>query len=142
MGKDIYISSVLSIPFAELEITASRSGGAGGQHVNKTNSRITLRWNIHQSHAITVEQRSLLVQKLAHELTTEGDLLIHHSSSRSQHDNKEKAIALFVQKLRQGLTKPKKRHKTRIPGQIKEARLHAKKQRSTLKKIRTNFFDE
>jgi ribosome-associated protein len=126
----------LIIPEHELEISASRSGGAGGQHVNKTSSRITVRWNIPQSNILTPEQRERLLQKLQPRLTSEGDLIIHNSTSRSQHQNKELAIKTLHELIYKALRVPKKRMKTKKTKHSEEARLHAKSERSLLKKMR------
>jgi ribosome-associated protein len=133
----------ITIPEHELEITSSRSGGPGGQHVNTTNSRITVRWNIPASSALTDEQRARLLEKLQSQLTSDGDLIVHHSSSRSQQQNKEMAIALLGQKIQSALYVPKKRMKSRMPKRAKEAHLHAKAHRGAIKKMRSKkTFDE
>lgn len=140
---DIPIKDGIVIPSHELEITASRSGGAGGQHVNKTSSRITVRWNVHNTHIFTDEQKQHVLRNLQAELTQDGDLIIHNSESRSQQHNKKAALAQLAHKIRKALHVPKKRMASHIPRAIKEARLHAKKQRSSLKKMRgKNFFND
>jgi ribosome-associated protein len=137
MKHDIPIKNGIVIPESELEITTSRAGGPGGQYVNRTSSRVTLRWNVKSTNALTEEQKTRVLQKLQSQLTTEGDLIIHNSASRSQEQNKEAAFELLAEKVRQALYVPKKRTETKIPGTIKEARLQTKKQRSMLKKMRS-----
>lgn len=136
MREDLPIQHGITIPGNEIEYLASRSGGPGGQHANKASTRITLRWHLMASSAFSDEQKKQISAKLAHELTTEGALIIHDSRSRSQHQNKEHARQRLADKLRQALTKPKKRKKTKVPKGIKEERLTQKKQRSALKKER------
>ncbi len=136
MKEDIPVQYGVTIPGQELEISASRSGGPGGQHANKTSSRITLRWNVPNSTALTEFQKMRISAKLGHELTKDGDLIIHHSSSRSQHQNKELARQRLAEKIRAALKVTKKRRKTRVPKGVKEGRLKQKKQRSALKKQR------
>ncbi len=136
MKNALYIKNGTAIPLHEIEITASRSGGAGGQHVNKTNTRITLRWNIKDTHAFTEEQKERVLEKLQSRLTTEGDLIIHHSTSRSQEQNKKMALAELIDQIRKALHMPKKRMATRVPKSAKEKRLHTKALRGTLKKTR------
>ncbi len=136
MKEDIPVQHGVIIPGHELEITASRSGGPGGQHVNKTSSRITLRWNVQETTALSDAQKERVLAKLAHEITKDGDLLIHHSSSRSQHQNKEHARQRLAEKIRNALKVAKKRKKTHVPKGVKESRLQHKKQRSALKKQR------
>ena len=143
MENDLLVNNWLTIPISEIEITASRSGGAGGQHVNKTNSKITIRWNVPSSLVLTESQKARILQKLATKLTTEGDLIIHDSTTRSQHQNKEQALGRLAEEIRQTLHVPKKRMRTRVSLAVKEARLHSKNQRSVVKKMRSkkNFED-
>lgn len=142
MKNDLLIKNGISIPDHELEITASRAGGPGGQHVNKTNSRISVRWNVKNTSALTDEQKERVLQKLHVQLTTEGDLIVHNSASRSQEQNKRSALMRLVQEVRNALTIPKKRMKTRVSRGAKEARLQAKTWRSNIKKLRSKKLDD
>ena len=143
MKHDVFVRHDVIIPSHELEITTSRSGGAGGQHVNKTDTRITVRWNVRTTHALTDEQKERVLHKLAHRLTNEGELIVHNSASRSQQQNREHALEQLAQEVRQALHVPKKRMKTRVAKHIKEARLHAKAKHGALKKMRSKkSYDE
>ncbi|MFI5333012.1 MAG: alternative ribosome rescue aminoacyl-tRNA hydrolase ArfB [Candidatus Babeliales bacterium] len=137
MSKDVFVRHDVVIPSHELDISTSRSGGAGGQHVNKTDTRITVRWNVRTTRALTDEQKERVLQKLANRLTNDGELIIHNSASRSQQQNREHALEQLAQEIRQALHVPKKRMKTRIAKHTKEARLEKKTQRSELKKSRS-----
>jgi ribosome-associated protein len=137
MKNDLYIKNGITIPEHELQITTSRSGGAGGQHVNKTETRITVRWNVKSSTAITEEQRQYLLERLESQLTSEGDILVHNSESRSQQQNKKNALNNLAAIIRNGLHKPKKRVATKISKALKEARLKSKAHRSKIKEMRT-----
>lgn len=130
------------IPEHELEISTSRAGGPGGQHVNKSNTKITVRWNIPKTTAFTEEQKAHLMEKLKTQLTVEGDLVIHNSSSRSQLHNKKRALAQLAKQIEKALHVPKKRMRTMLSGYIKEKRLQQKKQQSMLKKTRQLKWDE
>lgn len=141
MSNDIFVQHGIIIPEHELEISTSRSGGAGGQHVNKTETRVTIRWNIKQTHALDEQQKQRAFQNLAHKLTAEGDLIIHNSSSRSQQQNKENALNQLAQEMRKALYVPKKRMKTKVSRSTKEARLQTKKRHSDVKKMRRKSFD-
>ncbi len=137
MKNDLSIKNGIVIPAHELEVTASRSGGAGGQHVNKTSTRITVRWNVKNSSALNETQKERVLKNLESRLTKEGDLIIHNSESRSQHQNKENAFASLANEVRKALYVPKKRIKTRVPKKAKEARLKEKSHRSAIKKMRS-----
>jgi len=136
MKENIRIQNGVSIPAHEITFTASRAGGPGGQHVNKTSTKITLRWNITTSQAFSEEQKSLIVRALASEITQEGDIIIHSSASRSQEQNKKSAVNTLIKKIRKALYIPKKRIKTKIPKQAQEKRLIQKKRHSLIKKMR------
>ncbi len=85
----------ITIPDNEIEITTSRSGGPGGQHVNKSDTRITLRWNVKNTNILDDEQKERVLQKLQNRLTVDGDFIIHSSESRSQQQNKKNPHLMF-----------------------------------------------
>lgn len=136
------IKNSIVIPEHELEITASRSGGPGGQHVNKTSSRITVRWNLKSSQAFTDAQKQYLIERLASEITSEGDILVSNSTSRSQVQNKQLALDSLAQKIRKALHVPKKRMKVKVPKSATESRLHQKKKRGEVKAMRSKKYTE
>ncbi|HSC24948.1 MAG TPA: alternative ribosome rescue aminoacyl-tRNA hydrolase ArfB [Candidatus Babeliales bacterium] len=136
MKNDLYIKNGITIPDHELEITTSRSSGAGGQHVNKTDTRITVRWNIKTTTALTEEQKSYVLERLKTHITNEGDIIIHNSESRSQHQNKKNALNNLATVIRNALHIPKKRVATKISKALKESRLKSKAHRSTIKHMR------
>ena len=138
MEDDLVVNSWLIIPGSEIEVTASRSGGAGGQHVNKTNSKVTVRWNVPNTAVLSEVQRVRVLQKLQTKLTSDGDLIIHDSTTRSQYQNKAQALGRLAEEIRQTLHVPKKRMRTRVSMAAKEARLRSKSQRSGIKKMRSN----
>lgn len=140
MKIDLPIKNGITIPGHELEVTASRAGGPGGQHVNKVSTRITLRWNVHKTTALSPAQKERVLERLAHELTSHGDIIIHHGASRSQHRNKERALEVLADKIRKALRVQKKRKKSSVPRSIKEARMKKKKKRGALKKTRAEKF--
>jgi ribosome-associated protein len=137
MKNDLFIKNGITIPEHELEISTSRSGGAGGQHVNKTESRVTVRWNIKNSTALTEEQKNYLLEKLQSQLTSEGDIIVHNSESRSQQTNKKNALNNLAAIIRNALHKPKKRIATKIPKALKEARLKSKAHQGKIKEMRS-----
>jgi ribosome-associated protein len=130
------VNESLSIPRTELDVRVSRSSGAGGQHVNKTSSRVEIFWNVLGSRALTDEQRSLLREKLASRLTTEGSIRVVASDMRSQSRNRELAEERLADLVRRALMVPKKRRATKPTRAAKEARLDSKKRHSTKKRDR------
>lgn len=138
MNNNIFINHRLSIPLDEVEITSSRASGPGGQHVNRTDSRISVRWNITASKTLTEQQREHLLAKLQTQLNSDGNIAIHCSTSRSQIQNKEEALVRLADVIRKALHVPKKRMATKIPRSIKEARVESKRKTGTIKKLRQN----
>lgn len=140
MKNTLMLKNGIIIPDNELEITASRAGGPGGQHVNKTSSRITIRWNVKNTHALSDEQKQRVLEKVQTQLTTEGDLVIHSSTARSQQQNKDIALKKLALIITKALHIPKKRMKTRVSATAKERRLQAKTHHGLIKKMRSKKF--
>jgi ribosome-associated protein len=130
------VNESLSIPRTELDVRVSRSSGAGGQHVNKTSSRVEIFWNIVGSRAVNEEQRARLREKLASRLTTEGSIRVVASDMRSQSRNRELAEERLADLVRRALVIPRKRRATKPTRASKEARLDSKKRHSTKKRDR------
>ncbi len=130
------VNESLSIPRTELDVRVSRSSGAGGQHVNKTSSRVEIFWNIVGSRAVSEEQRTRLREKLASRLTTEGSIRVGGSDMRRQSRNRELAEERLADLVRRALVIPRKRRATKPTRAAKEARLDSKKRHSTKKRDR------
>lgn len=111
----------------ELTFKAVRSSGAGGQHVNKTSSKVVVTYDITSSAALVEEERSQLLNKLSSRLTSEGVLIMDCSESRSQHTNKELVVDKLLEVIIQGLKKKKPRKKTTPSRASKLKRLKEKK---------------
>jgi ribosome-associated protein len=136
-GADgLRVSESLVIPRGELVMRATRSSGAGGQHVNKTSSRIEISWNVRESRAITEEQRDRLLGRLASRLNDEGAIRTVASDTRSQLRNREAAERRLAETVAKALVVPKKRKATRRPRAANEARLTEKKKHSDKKRER------
>ncbi len=127
------VNESVSIPRNELDVRVSRSSGAGGQHVNKTSSRVEVFWNILTSRALDETQRTRLREKLSSRLTSDGSIRVVASDMRSQTRNRELAEQRLVELVRRALIVPKKRRATRPTRASKEARLESKKRHSTKK---------
>jgi len=131
------VNESLSIPRNELDVRVSRSSGAGGQHVNKTSSRVEIFWNIPGSRALTEEQRTRLREKLASRLTGEGSIRVVASDMRSQSRNRDLAEERLAEIVRRALVVPRKRKLTKPTRAAKEARLESKKRQSHKKRSRS-----
>jgi ribosome-associated protein len=118
---------------SEITFRATRSSGPGGQHVNKTSTRVELSWSLEHTRAFTPEQVYRLREKLKNRLTKENVLQLASSQSRSQHRNKEDVIQRFFSLLDLSLQKSKPRKKTRPSLAAKRKRLKAKKVQSDKK---------
>lgn len=117
----------------EVSFKAVRSSGAGGQHVNKTSSKVILTFNVDQSSGLSEEEKEFLSKKLQSRLTLSSDLILECSETRSQHKNKELVLVRFKEVILAGLTKPKRRKKTKPSRASKFKRLRKKKMHSEKK---------
>ena len=113
---------------SELNFKAVRSSGAGGQHVNKTSTKVELTYNINDSAVFDEDQKARLVSNLKSRLTKDNVLLLQCDESRSQHKNKALVIERFLELIKQALKVPKKRKTTKIPKSAQLKRLADKKQ--------------
>jgi ribosome-associated protein len=132
----LVINDQLAIPRSEITVRVSRSSGAGGQHVNKTSSRVELTWNVDTSSVVSDEQREILRTRLASRLTEDGTLRVVSSETRSQRQNRTIAEERLAETIRKALTPRKKRKPTRRPKSADEARLASKKRHSDKKRER------
>ncbi len=119
--------------FNEISWKAVRSSGAGGQHVNKTSSKIVLTFNIDDSLGLTDPEKQLLMKNLKSRLTNNNEFILECSETRSQHKNKELVLDRFKDLILSGLIVPKKRKKTRPTKASKFKRLRNKKIQSEKK---------
>jgi ribosome-associated protein len=132
----IEINHNLSIPENELSFTTSRSGGPGGQHVNKVSSRVTLWFNVAESPSLSAFQKRRIMSRLATRMNQAGELRVVSQQHRSQSANREAAVERFAALLRDALAQEKPRQKTTIPAAAKRRRFDEKKQRGQIKQQR------
>ena len=141
-SDNLYILHHLTIPGRELQVQVSTSGGPGGQHANKTSTRVSLRWNIVQSQVLATWQRNLLLEKLGSRLTNAGELIIHADDSRSQSMNHQRARERLTELVQKSLTRPKSRKPTRPSRSAKKRRMDNKKRRGDVKRSRQKYRGE
>ena len=133
----IRIMEQLSIPEDELEFSASRSGGPGGQNVNKVSTRVTLRFHVTHSPSLSQEQKRRILATLSSRVSKDGILRVVSQRTRSQAANREAAAERFAELLKEALTPVTARKKTRISLATKERRLADKARRGRLKRERS-----
>ena len=133
----IYINKNLSLPEDEVRFTFSRSGGPGGQNVNKLNTRATLWFDVIGSSTLSDSQREKIMQRLGNRVNSAGILQVVSTQYRTQKANRDDALRRFANLIADALRERPRRQKTRTPRRAKESRLKAKKRRGMLKAVRT-----
>lgn len=120
----------------ELKFQTSRSSGKGGQHVNKTETRVELSFHVASSAALSEKEKDRVNQKLKKRINEQGELKICSSQHRSQGMNKNHVVKKFIDMLEKALLEEKKRVATTIPHQIKELIRKNKAHQSAIKQSR------
>lgn len=124
------------ILLAEATVKTSRSGGKGGQNVNKVSTKVELVFSVSGSSLFSDAEKEKLLRKLADKLDSEGLLHVVSQASRSQADNKAKALEKLAKMLENALKEPKKRVATKPKKGAVEQRLTNKKKTGEIKKLR------
>ncbi|MEO6463823.1 MAG: alternative ribosome rescue aminoacyl-tRNA hydrolase ArfB [Candidatus Eisenbacteria bacterium] len=131
----------LSIPLEEIEFRADPSGGPGGQHANKTSTRVEVRFAVMRSPVFGPRHRALLAEALATRLTADGVLRVVSARERSQLQNRRAALARLAELIARGLERPAPRTATRPTLASKRKRVETKKKRAAIKAGRTRPSD-
>ena len=133
---DLRVRRGLVIPAGELRASASRSSGPGGQHVNKSNTRVTLRWSVETSEVLSDRQRALLRSRLDQRLTQSGELILHAGRARSRTRNLERVRERLVEIVSEGLATARARVATKASAGARKRQAERKRQRSEVKRRR------
>ncbi len=132
----IVINEDLSIPDSEVRFSAARSGGPGGQHVNKVSSRVILEFDVMHTSVLSPYQKRKIAERVGHRMNQQGILRLQAQRYRTQSANRTDLVEKFIGLLQDALRPVKSRVRTRVPYRVREKRLEEKKLRTQIKRVR------
>jgi ribosome-associated protein len=133
---ELQVTDDVAIPLRELAYRATTGGGPGGQHVNRSATRVEVTWNVAASPALAPDQRALLLERLATRLDKDGTLRLVAGDERSQYRNRREVTERLRRLIADALHVPEPRRRTRPPRRATDERLASKKRRSGQKRQR------
>ncbi|MEE8344512.1 MAG: alternative ribosome rescue aminoacyl-tRNA hydrolase ArfB [Woeseiaceae bacterium] len=135
------INDKVSVPLAEIEISAIRSRGAGGQNVNKVSTAIHIRFDVRASSALSDNDKARVLRLRDQRISKEGIIVIKSQRFRSQDKNRSDALAKLAEMIRKALVEKKPRKPTKPPTRSREKRLDEKTKRGRLKETRRKIIE-
>lgn len=136
LDTDLQITETVAIPPTELHFQFSRSGGPGGQHVNRTASQVELTFDVLHSPSLDEAQRARILSKLKSYIDTRGVLHLTSQTTRSQYRNRAEVVERFTLLLQRALYVPRRRIPTKPSAAAEAQRLAEKQRASALKRQR------
>lgn len=133
---------MIEIPESELEFEYSTSSGPGGQHVNKVETRVTLRFDVEGSASLLPAQKQRIFEKLATRINKEGVLRVVSQRQRSRTANKRAAVERFLELVEEALRRQPPRKKSRVPAGVRRRRVDSKRRRGDRKRERSGLWDD
>ncbi|MFL6247681.1 MAG: alternative ribosome rescue aminoacyl-tRNA hydrolase ArfB [Thermoanaerobaculia bacterium] len=133
--RDLDLGDGIVVPADLLRAVTSRSGGPGGQNVNKVETRVTIEVDV-DALPLPDDRKARIRERLASRINRDGVLRVTSQVARSQSDNRDRALARMEELLRESLVEQKPRRKTRVPKGVKQKRLEEKKKRGETKRLR------
>lgn len=133
--RDLDLGDGIVVPADLLRAVTSRSGGPGGQNVNKVETRVTIEVDV-ETLPLPDDRKLRVRERLASRINRDGVLRVTSQVARSQSDNRDRALARMEELLRESLVEQKARRKTRVPKAVRQKRLEEKKKRGETKRLR------